>query len=471
MSKRTLWQRLTRAANTEQPTMAELAARTRSGGASRRAKSIPSQIGTTGLNQWSGFVQEDFLTKLTGLNGRRTWWEMSSNDPAVGAMLFAVDKLVRGVKWNLIPAEHPKGEAAKELVESAMGDMDHPWEEFISEVMSMLTYGFALFEPVYKVRDDGKIGWERIPIRAQITVTEWVFDDNGRTIAAIQEAPPNYKRVELPMDRLVNFRTTSVKDNPEGISALRNSYRPWFYKKLIEDFEAIRIERNGPGLPIITYPPEWNAEGATADELRLYEELQEIGRRVRTDDQAVVMLPALFDDNNNPLVSFVFAAPPSTGGKGSDTGEVIARKNMEILIPLLADFVMLGHESSGSWALADNKTKMFAVAIGAWLQNIAATINRTLYARLMDFNAIPLEATPTLEFSDIETPDIEAMAKSIAILVNATVLNPDSTLEEHMRRLMGLPEADFDAESNPPPVVEPEEVEVVEEVEEEEPTE
>ena len=47
------------------------------------------QIGRTGLNQSMGYIYEDVLTKLQGASGRKIYDEMGSNDPMVGALLFA----------------------------------------------------------------------------------------------------------------------------------------------------------------------------------------------------------------------------------------------------------------------------------------------------------------------------------------------------------------------------------------------
>ena len=134
----------------------------------------------------------------------------------------------------------------------------------------------------------------------------------------------------------------------------------------------------------------------------------------------------------------------STSGSiaNADTDKVIARKNMEILITLLADFILLGHEKSGSWALADSKTAVFASAIGAWLKSIAATINRVLIPRLMTYNAIPKEAWPTMVFGDIETPDLPQIADYVAKLTGATAILPDGALENHLRQIAGLPQAE-----------------------------
>ena len=404
---------------------------------------IGNELGSTGLNQTAGYIRDDFLAAWNGSQGMKTRREMKENDPAVGAMLFTVDKMIRQVDMQTEVADHPKGEEAADLFNSCTQEMEHTWEDFLSEVLSMLPYGFAPFEPVYQKREDGRIGWAKIPLRAQTTIQRWDFADNGDILGLWQLAPPSYRTIYIPADRFVNFRTSSAKNNPEGASVLRNAFRPWFFKKKIEEYEAIGIERTVAGFPVFWHPPEWSTDNATPDELAAYQDLQEAVRRIRVDEQAGLCLPAIYDDKGNLLMKFELVS--SSGSvANADTGAVIARKNMEILMTCLADFVLLGHEKSGSWALADSKTSIFALAIGAWMKSIAATINRTLIARLMTYNAIPPEAWPKVRFGDIETPDIDKLATALAKLIGATAITPDGTLENELRRILGLPQAEVE---------------------------
>src|SRR6185369_13196324 len=115
---------------------------------------------------------------------------------------------MRKVEWRVVPkgAEDndrtdPKCQESADFVESCMHDMSHSWEDLVDENLSMLQYGYAPHELVYKKRlgrdpgpdpdnpgenlpqseyDDGKIGWRRIPIRGQDTVLKWFFDQNGQ---------------------------------------------------------------------------------------------------------------------------------------------------------------------------------------------------------------------------------------------------------------------------------------------------
>ena len=66
----------------------------------------------------------------------------------------------------------------------------------------------------------------------------------------------------------------------------------------------------------------------------------------------------------------------STGGtRQFDTNAIINRYDTKIAQTVLADFIMLGHEKTGSFALSSDKTELFSVALGAFLDIICETFN------------------------------------------------------------------------------------------------
>ena len=127
---------------------------------------------------------EEFLRDLRGKKGIETYREMAENDDTIGAILFAIEMLIRQASWTVEPAgDTPKDKEAAEFVEQCMHDMQDTWTDTISEILSFLTYGWSFHEIVYKRRmgktsnpktrskyNDGLIGWRKLPIRAQETL-------------------------------------------------------------------------------------------------------------------------------------------------------------------------------------------------------------------------------------------------------------------------------------------------------------
>ena len=112
------------------------------------------EVGSTGLVQYGGEVREDFLRQLQGKRGYSTYREMSDNPPVIGAVLYSIEMLVRGVEWTVSPADPNDQRAVDEaaFVSECMTDMSHSWPDTLSSILSMLTFGYSYNEIVYKRR-------------------------------------------------------------------------------------------------------------------------------------------------------------------------------------------------------------------------------------------------------------------------------------------------------------------------------
>lgn len=404
--------------------------------------SLFDPLGVTGLKRYgpSGEVYEEFLTELRGAAGRKVYREMRDNDPIVGAVIYIIEMLVRNVTWRV----EGKNTETVEFVDSCREDMLHSWTDFIAEVMSMLVYGFSWHEVVYKRRrgrsgndplhsskyDDGRIGWAAMDIRSQDTLNEWVFDDYGYTTGFVQQAPPFYGVVTIPRQRSLLFRTTRHLDNPEGRSILRSAYRSWFIKRRIENIEAIGVERDLAGLPTIK---------RTADVAVKYdEELKKILRNVRRDEQEGLLLPLVRDESGNEELTFELMS--SGGTRQFNTTQVIERYKRDIATTALADFILIGHQAVGSFALASSKTHTFAVALGAYLTSIAEILNKEAIPRLLAVNGLTSEEPPELKYGDIETVDLAEVASYVSALAGSGMtLFPNPDLEKFLLELGHLP--------------------------------
>lgn len=398
------------------------------------------ELGETGLKRTNrvgiGQVIEEFIVDLKHHRAKKIYREMADNDPVIGGFLFAIDMLIRNVEWSVQPkSDEPQDIEAAEFIEEARTQMITPWEELISEILSMLIFGFSLHEPVFTKREDGKIVWLKIPIRAQETIMDWKFDEKGTAVEAKQQTINSSMPVWMPMERLLLFRPKAHKNNPEGRSVLRNAYRPWFFKKRIEEIEGIGIERDLAGLPVIYAPVEIMKENSP--NAAIFASLKTIVRNIRRDEQEGIIMPGDKDENNNRLYELELL---STGGSRQfDTNAIVARYDNRIAMTVLADFLMLGQGKTGSWALASSKTKLFATALGAWLKNISAVFNTQAIPQLLRLNGMPGEAV--LSHGDIESPDLEELGKFItAVAGTGVMLSGDEGVENFLRRAAGMPE-------------------------------
>jgi len=414
-------------------------------------KATLSELGDTGLKRFGGIIDDEFLRQLKGKKAAQVFREMRDNDDIIGGILFSVEMLLRNVEWRTDPAsEDPLDIEIADFVESCRHDMSHSWEDFIAEVLSKLTYGYAPHEICYKQRlgpeqddptkrskhNDGMIGWRKLPIRGQETVERWDYSEDGGLVGMEQRKPMTGEVAKIPMEKLLLFRAGQHKNNPEGRSALRNAFKPWYFKKHISQIEAIGIERDLAGLPKIGVPGSILNPDASAEEKATLAAFKQLGQNIRNDEQSCVIYPLEYDEKGNEIYKVELMS--SSGARQFDTNAIISRYDKRIAGTLLADFIMLGQDGVGSLALSSDKTELFATALGAWLKSIAEVMNRFAIPRLLRLNAIPLERAPRFVPGDIEKPDIEKFAQALSQSVLAGVLGPDEGSDK-LRQLLDLP--------------------------------
>lgn len=424
------------------------------------------EIGTAGLRESSGFVHEEFHPRLQGAKGRQVYREMRDNDATVGAFLFAVENLLRAVEWRVEPADPDSVEAA-DLAEFYEGvffeDMSHSWADFMSETLSMLVFGFHFAEIVLKRRggpetndptqrskfSDGMIGIRKLAPRSQETLHRWVMDDDGGVQGFAQiDSFATAGEVVIPIECGVLFRTTAKKNNPEGRSILRNAYRSWHFLKLVEESEAIGIERELAGLPVVRVPSALlTATDAVSVQTR--NAYEAIARDLKHNDQGGLVFPSdpWTDNEGRPSsVRKVDVELMSTGGSRSiDTISVKRDYQNAILRSVLAQFLMLGSTSQGSFALSSDQSDLFVRALETVNDSIAAPLNRFVVPRMVDFNNQNRDLMPIIKPGRVAPVDLDELSSYILRLSQSGMpLFPDETLEEHLRDAGGLPDSAMD---------------------------
>lgn len=420
-----------------------------------------------GRNGSGSILYEEFLPELRGIKGVQAYTEMADNDATVGAILFAIEMLMRNCEFHVEPAGNSsKDKECAEFVESCMNDMERTWTDTMSEILSFLTYGWSYHEIVYKRRvgktsspitnskyADGLIGWRKLPIRAQDTLYGWEYkDDTDELVGMTQNPPPHYDRITIPLDKALHFRTRSRKDNPEGRSILRTAYRAYYFKKRIEEIEGYGIERDLAGFPVLYSPPELDI--FDEDDPEMAEALawaEGIVSSIRRDAREGLVLKGGYEQGNGWKLELL----TSGSRRQFDTNAIIDRYDKRIATSVLADFVMMGQNQVGSFALADSKTKVFALAIGTYLDVICEVFNNQAIPRLIDVNGDHFKGItdyPKMKHGDIEDVDLTQIASYIKEMVGIGAIVPDEELEEFIRRAGGLPEkavTDSPAERKP----------------------
>jgi phage gp29-like protein len=427
-----------------------------------------TEFGSTGLRRSGGTVYEEFLTNLRGIRGFKVYREMADNDPVVGSMLYAIEKVITRLEWRIDPYEenlnadsssNAQDEEIGKFVEDCLHDMSDSWDQTLSSILSMLVFGFSYHEIVYKYRggleakdgtrrskfSDGKIGWRKFPIRAQETLFRWDIDETGGINGMVQVDPSGGGVHYIPIEKAMLFRTSVNKNNPEGRSILRNAYRPWYFKKRIEEIEAIGIERDLAGLPVAFVPPEYLSASASDTQKAVLASVQQIVTSIKRNEQEGVVFPTLYDEHGNK--QFDLNLLSSGGSRQFDTDKIIQRYDQRMSMSILSDFILLGSDKVGSYALGSTKMDLWSMAVDSIAKNIAEVINSYAIPRLMKLNGLDTSRCPKLNYGEINHVDLTEIGDFVTKLAQAGVLVPDANLEHYLRDLAGLPEADHSGAS------------------------
>jgi hypothetical protein len=427
-----------------------------------------SELGSTGLLRTGGTVYDEFLSDLRGPKGRKTLREMSDNEPIIASFLFAIEKILQRLDWHFEPYRDPTADGEPDdadienaqFANDALNDMSMSWDHTLSEILSMLVYGWSYLEIVYKKRvgpdqkdgskrskhTDGKIGWRRWGIRSQETLQEWLIDPEDGGVAGMIQLDPvagGKGRVTIPIEKSLLFRTSVRRNNPEGKPLIRTAYVPYYYKKVISEIEAIGIERDLAGLPVLWLHPDYFAADAPPEMRAVYDTCAQIVKSVKRNENEGILMPLMYDEQGNRLMDLTLLS--SGGSRQIPINDTITRYNQMMAITVLADFILLGHERVGTYSLGASKVDLWSLGVDAIANSIREVIQSYAVPRLFAYNGIPLDRLPQFVYGDVAQVELTEIADFVQKMAGAGVLAPDDDLEDYMRDLAGFPPANKEA--------------------------
>lgn len=442
------------------------------------------ELGTTGINRvgtWRATVEFDWQPELRSApQALKAFREIASNEPMAFAALQAIDLLLRQVEWRVEPYR-PKTRKGRDtsdaeqsvsgdteiwedqaaFIEECMHDLDRPWSAVISEALTMVPFGFSLLEIVHKVRRgpnfkrsalsseyaDKKIGWAKFSPRAQESIWQWVYSEDGELVAARQMAASDFKERVIPMQKCLHFRTRSWRDSPYGVSCLRGAWIPAYYLKRLREIEGIGVERDLTGMPVAYVPPELLRDKASPADVATRTAIQNTLQNVRRDAHEGMLFPLSYDANGNR--EFEFQLMASGGSRQSYIGEIITRYEQRVVTSLLADFLLLGQAegAGGSYALSRDKTTLFSTALQVFLQIIADEINAKAVSQLYKLNGWNPAEKARIVPGQVGTQDANIMAGFISTMAaSGAPVWPNFDLYKHALKVANLPEPSEQAE-------------------------
>lgn len=417
-----------------------------------------SEVGYTGLNIVSGVSQEELKRELNFPMSMTTYKQMSYH-AVIAAALALYEVMVTKVDWRVKPPEDATEEELKraKFIEECMHDMDHSWLDFIQEVVSVKTYGFAVHEKVYRRRlkskgskyNDGLVGWKKLATRSQDTIDKFDFDDEGRELLAVRQnlsrmydyfnrfASRSEKEVVLHRSEFLLFRTGKNRENPFGKSALRDCYYSWKFLTQIEEIEAVGVARDLQGMPILHIPATLMTEDATASQKAQYENCKKIISNIQNNQQNGLLLPSEVDpDTKMPL--FKLELLGTEGKKNFNTESIKTYHKNNILTALFADILIMGQSSTGSYALGTLKNNLMGISVESLLREIKNVINEDLIYQTFQVNGWDTSRLPTIEYDDFQEENLEEFSKFIQRVASVGLIEMDRSVLNKIRSSIGV---------------------------------
>ena len=174
------------------------------------------------------------------------------------------------------------------------------------------------------------------------------------------------------------------------------------------------------------------SDDATPEEKAIYEYYQKIIRNIHNNEQAGLVLPQAHDpESRQPLFDFELIGVQ--GGKQYDTDTIIKRWDNKILTILFADFLKMGQDQVGSFALAGEKTTLMAMAIEARLREIADVLNNDLIPQTFRLNGWDDSELPKFEYGELTETDLEEFSKAVQRVFSVNAVEADRPVMNKIR--------------------------------------
>jgi hypothetical protein len=292
------------------------------------------------------------------------------------------------------------------------------------EALEHLTYGFYAFEKVWEfrtIKGKERVVLQKLAPRHPLDVWHFEYDEHGGPLDMIQFWQG--ERVVIPIEKLLVFTHEMEGNDMEGVSMLRPAYKHWYYKEQMYKVDAIQKERHGIGIPVIKLPPGFGPDD------KAY--AQEMGRNLRTNENAHVVLPPMWELAMLKLEGHIVSALES-----AEHHDVLMARTV------LGQFI---NEMGGGGKSIDSFMEMFLKSTRFIADQMRDIVNKHLIPELIRYNFenVEPEEMPELRVRRLgDTVDWRTISFALRNLVGAGIIQPDDRLEEWIREEMDLPVAD-----------------------------
>ena len=402
----------------------------------RMAGAPTGEIGGTGTSTSpsSGggamLTQDDYNPDLTGTKLYDEVDRMRLSDSQVKAALSVVKMPLLSASWHVEAASDSTQDKriAEWMEDQLFNRMYHPWAWVLRHILLHLDFGTMPFELVWDIQDDPEF---RQPLavltdlapRMPRTITEWNLDEKGRlsNIKQSLTSTSQFSEVFIPADKLLVFVNEQEGGNYRGTSILRAARKDWLLKERAQRTNAVALEKRAAGIDVGTIAGTAQAQQKKAD-------AEAALATIRVHERSFITET---DDFSYRVQGIE--------GATLDPLPTIQYHDLMILRGILAEFLAMGGNSTGSLAMHKDKSSFFLMALRAIANQVTGQVNRDLIPKWMMFN-FPNADHPKLSYGRLDTRDVSGLTEALSKLIPQGAITVDQGLEEELRDLLELPE-------------------------------
>lgn len=314
------------------------------------------------------------------------------------------------------------------------------WGTTLYQMLSYLTFGFAVFEPYEHIVEDKDLGtvlvMKNIGWISPRTIENWEIK-NGEVKAIHQVCYENEEYTEVWIDgkHLLVLTNQKEGDNYEGVSILRNIYGNYIRKDLYLRLDMIGNERMAVGTPVFFAPQQLLKD---ANELA---NLQTIAENYVAHESSYIILDDRFaGEKGNPKF---FIQEGKYDSKSIQ--EAIQREDGKMMDSVLASFLDIGVYRAGGNSQNEGQMELFLnslLFIAKYIAEVRDNLAHKYYVRNFGEPEIRLDTI----ISNITKDDAHKIMEVIRGYAQVDVIRPDERLEKEVRADLGLPEKDTKTE-------------------------
>jgi len=396
------------------------------------ANVLTKELGDSGTQRYGGYYFEEPNSLFRDETRIDTIEEMRRMDGTVIAVLNAIKAPVFSTDWRIeTESEEEEDQMIAEFVHKQLLEMGdsyggRTWNEFLREAFNFLDFGHYVFEIVYDVVD-GQIILKDLAPRIPRSIQNWKLTDGRFGIVQwIRTDDKTIFNAEIPGDKLLILTNEKEGDDVTGRSVLRAAYKHYKMKDVLYRISAIAAERYGVGIPVV-----WVPESAGTAEKS---EAEEMAKNLRSNQKSFVLFKGKKDD-------WVFEIKTPNGNpQGAQIDSLIEHHNKQILLSVLANFLGLGTDGVGSFALSKDQSSFFLKHVEDKARYFTEQINKQVIKRLVDINFGKREVYPKLKFSALGDIDFREMSEVLKTLSDGGLIINDGKLKQFSHKMFKLPE-------------------------------